>query len=120
MLGVSLGSFLLREYLTKYPEAGEIAGAIIMGTGHHNYVWAQYYSPLSAFYDHALGGAYDAVEADEELLLKKMMDATDKTIRYARKSHRPGSKHVLAENLLAKGTMLMRSEPERNHGAESV
>lgn len=34
MLGFSLGSFLLREYLTKYPDVGEIAGAIIMGTGH--------------------------------------------------------------------------------------
>ena len=34
MLGFSLGSFLLREYLTKYPDEGKIAGAIIMGTGH--------------------------------------------------------------------------------------
>ena len=34
MMGFSLGSFLLREYLTKYPGEGEIAGAIIMGTGH--------------------------------------------------------------------------------------
>lgn len=34
MLGFSLGSFLLREYLTKYPEEGQISGAIIMGTGH--------------------------------------------------------------------------------------
>lgn len=34
MLGFSLGSFLLREYLTKYPNEGELAGAIIMGTGH--------------------------------------------------------------------------------------
>ena len=34
MLGFSLGSFLLREYLTKYPGDGEVAGAIIMGTGH--------------------------------------------------------------------------------------
>lgn len=34
MLGFSLGSFLLREYLTKYPAEGELAGAIIMGTGH--------------------------------------------------------------------------------------
>lgn len=34
MLGFSLGSFLLREYLTRYPDEGEIAGAIIMGTGH--------------------------------------------------------------------------------------
>ena len=32
MLGFSLGSFLLREYLGKYPEG--IAGAIIAGTGH--------------------------------------------------------------------------------------
>lgn len=79
----------------------------------NNYVWAQYYNLLSAFYDHALGGAYDAIEDDEEVLLKKMMDAINKTIRYTRKSHRPGSKHLLAENLLAKATMLMRSEPER-------
>ena len=34
MLGFSLGSFLLREYLTKHPDEGKIAGAIIMGTGH--------------------------------------------------------------------------------------
>ena len=34
MLGFSLGSFLLREYLTKYPSEGELAGAIIAGTGH--------------------------------------------------------------------------------------
>ncbi len=34
LLGFSLGSFLLREYLTKYPDEGEIDGAIIMGTGH--------------------------------------------------------------------------------------
>ena len=34
MLGFSLGSFLLREYLTKYPREGELAGAIIAGTGH--------------------------------------------------------------------------------------
>lgn len=32
MLGFSLGSFLLREYLSKWPEG--IAGAVIMGTGH--------------------------------------------------------------------------------------
>ena len=34
MLGFSLGSFLLREYLTKYPSEGELAGAVIAGTGH--------------------------------------------------------------------------------------
>mgnify|MGYP003306588247 FL=1 len=34
MLGFSLGSFLLREYLTKYPDEGTLSGAIIMGTGH--------------------------------------------------------------------------------------
>lgn len=34
ILGFSLGSFLLREYLTKNPDEGEISGAIIMGTGH--------------------------------------------------------------------------------------
>jgi len=34
MLGFSLGSFLLREYLTQYPGEGELAGAAIAGTGH--------------------------------------------------------------------------------------
>lgn len=34
MLGFSLGSFLLREYLTKCPDVDGVAGAIIMGTGH--------------------------------------------------------------------------------------
>lgn len=34
MLGFSLGSFLLREYLAKFSNKGDIAGAIIMGTGH--------------------------------------------------------------------------------------
>ena len=34
MLGFSLGSFLLREYLTRYPTEGELGGAVIMGTGH--------------------------------------------------------------------------------------
>lgn len=78
-------------------------------------MWAQYYSLLSSFYDHVLGGAYDAVEADEERLLAKMVDATDKTIRYARRSHRPDSKHLLAENLLAKATLLIRSETEHKN-----
>lgn len=31
MLGFSLGSFLLREYLNRYPD--QIAGALILGTG---------------------------------------------------------------------------------------
>ena len=34
MLGFSLGSFLLREYLTRNPNEGMLSGAIIMGTGH--------------------------------------------------------------------------------------
>lgn len=34
MLGHSMGSFLLRQYLTKYSEG--LAGAIIMGTGYHS------------------------------------------------------------------------------------
>lgn len=86
----------------------------------HNYVWAQYYDLLSDFYDHVLGGAYDAVEPDEELLMKKMMDAVDKTIRYARKSHHPGSKHLLAKTILAKTTIIIRSEPEHKKQIEKL
>ena len=45
--------------------------------------------------------------------MKKMMDAVDKTIHYARKSHCPGSKHLLAKTILSKATMLIRSKPEQ-------
>lgn len=76
-----------------------------------NYVWALYYDLLSNFYDHALGGAYDAVFQDEKLLMERLIDATDKAIHYARHSHRPDSKQLLAKNILAKATILMRSEP---------
>ncbi len=78
----------------------------------NNYVMAQYYDLLSSFYDHVLGGAYDAIEPNEEFLMKQMMGAIDKTIHYARKSHRPGSKHLLAKTILSKATLLIRSVPE--------
>ena len=44
--------------------------------------------------------------------MKKIMDSVDKTIYYARKSHRPGSKHLLAKSILSKATMMIRSESE--------
>ena len=43
--------------------------------------------------------------------MKKMMDATDKTIYYARKSRCPGSKHLLAKSILEKAALLIRSKP---------
>lgn len=78
----------------------------------HHYAMALYYDLLSDFYDHVLGGAYDAVEQDEEVLLKKMTEAIDKTIHHARKAHYPGGKQLLAKTILAKATLLIRSEPE--------
>ncbi|MCD8148737.1 MAG: hypothetical protein LUE92_04045, partial [Clostridiales bacterium] len=79
----------------------------------NNYVWALYYDLLSNFYDYVLNGAYDAVRPDEKHLMEEMMEAIDKAIHYARKSHAPDSKPLLAKNILAKATILIRSEPER-------
>lgn len=78
----------------------------------NNYVWALYYDLLSHFCDHVLNGAYDAVRPDEKHLIKRMMDAINKAIHYARKSHAPGSKPLLAKNLLARAAILIRSEPK--------
>jgi serine/threonine protein kinase len=81
-----------------------------------NYVYALYYGLLSGYYDAKLNGAYDSVESGETACLAKLIVAIDKTIRYAKKSWlmQKIDKQFLAENLLAKAMILIRSCPEEN------
>jgi len=74
----------------------------------HTQVLAMYYNLLSEYYDALLNGAYASDEEDEMEIIHKMLDATDKAIRYARRSHKADSKQILARNLLGKATILMR------------
>lgn len=75
----------------------------------HHTVHALYYNLLSDYYDILLNGAYDTEDPDEELLLDKMMDAIEKTLRYAKRGLSHDGNHLYAKNILAKVTILMRS-----------
>jgi hypothetical protein len=76
-----------------------------------NFVYAQYYDLLSGFYDAKLNGAYEPGDPREKECLGKLIEATDKTIYYAKKSGFIG-KQILTKNLLGKATILIRSYPE--------
>ncbi|MBS7397739.1 MAG: hypothetical protein KIG32_04885 [Ruminiclostridium sp.] len=73
-----------------------------------NYVNALFYDMLSNYYDNLLCGAYDAANTEEKQILKKLTDAIDKTIAYSRKTRDYDGKTLLAKNLLAKATILIR------------
>lgn len=78
-----------------------------------SYVYALYYDMLSDYYDNLLGGAYDAVEPEEKYILQKMTSAVDKTISCSRRTSNPEGKTLLAKNLLAKATILIRNSPDK-------
>lgn len=100
-----------------YLERGdfETAAEKLLKAGHtakqfgSNYIYALYYDMLSGYYDNLLGGAYDAVDTEEKLILKKLNDAIDKTISYSRKTRNNYGQTLLAKNLLAKATILIRN-----------
>lgn len=75
----------------------------------HYRVYALYYNLLSDYYDILLNGAYDTEEPEEELLLNKMLDAIDKSLRYSKRGRTYDGDHIYANNILAKATVLMRS-----------
>lgn len=78
-----------------------------------SYVHALYYDMLSDYYDYILGGAYEAQEHDGKIILQKMMKSIDITIFYCRKTRIPESKQLLAKNLMAKATIIIRNSPDR-------
>lgn len=77
------------------------------------YVYAQYYDLLSDYYDILLDGCYDAVTSEEEELLELLLAAIEKTLRYSKKNISKDGEHLYAKNLLAKATILLRSNYEK-------
>ncbi len=71
--------------------------------------YAIYYDMVSAYYDFLLNGFYDTEDPYEKQLLDKMMNATEKTIHYAKRSRSRDDRHLYTKNILAKATVLMRS-----------
>lgn len=80
----------------------------------HPMVYAQYYNLLSDYYDILLNGAYDSEKNDEELLLSKMMEAIEQTLRYSKKLASHDGGHLYIKNILAKATILLRSTKGNN------
>ena len=75
----------------------------------HRMTYALYYDLLAEYYDILLNGAYDAEEPDEELLLDKLLNAIEQTLRYSKKDISRDGNHLYANSTLAKATILMRS-----------
>ncbi|MBQ9991544.1 MAG: hypothetical protein IJP31_11505 [Lachnospiraceae bacterium] len=108
---------IYRKAALVYADKGEIkamkrtislAGDMAKRVRHHQ-AYALYYDLASEYYDVLLNGAYDAITAEEEKLLQKLLVNIDKTIRYAKKLITKDTEHLYAKNLLAKATILMRS-----------
>lgn len=108
LYGYILGVYLERKDFgvadEKLREAGQTANRF--GS---SYVYALYYDMLSDYYDYVLGGAYVPQDPDEELILHKLINATNKTISYSRRTRNPEGKQLLAKNLLVKATILIRN-----------
>lgn len=73
-------------------------------------VKAEYYDALSDYYDHCLDGGYQTGNKKEEKLLRNMLLAMDKAIKYARRSRQEGFA-LLVKNLLGKAAVLIRATP---------
>ncbi|MCD8049373.1 MAG: AAA family ATPase [Clostridia bacterium] len=76
---------------------------------HDDKVYALYYNLLGDYYDILLNGAYDTENKDEERILNKMFDTTEKTLYYSKQVVKFDDDHLYAKNLLAKAVLLMRS-----------
>ena len=72
-------------------------------------VWALFYDIQSEFYDFLLDGAYDTRQSEEKAVFRKLMAALNHAIRWSRATGGTVGKEQLIKNLLAKGTILMRS-----------
>lgn len=71
--------------------------------------YAIYYNMLSDYYDILLDGFYDTDNQEEERILNKMLDAIEKTLFYSKKNISYDINHLYVKNILAKATILMRS-----------
>ncbi len=74
-----------------------------------NKIYALYYNLLGNYYDIRLNGAYDAVNKDERILLKKMMNAGERTLHYSKKDAAKDKDHLYIKNLIGKAVLLIRS-----------
>lgn len=85
-----------------------------------NYVLALYYDLITDYYDSILNGAYQAADENEAQLLTNLTVALDKGIQHARRSRNPERGHLLAKMLLAKATIMMRSNPNRKRAIDRL
>lgn len=72
-------------------------------------IYALYYDLLGEYYDIRLNGAYVPENKEEKSLLKKMMNAVEKTLSYAKNDIAHDKDHLYIKNLIAKAVLLIRS-----------
>ena len=72
-------------------------------------IYALYYNLLGEYYDIRLNGAYEPRNKEERILLKKMMNADERTLRYAKKDISQDMDHLYVKNLIGKAVIQIRS-----------
>lgn len=103
--------------ITIYAENGRISEAENMlkkakwlaDKVRHHKVYALYYNLDSNYCDILLNGAYCTEENDEEVLLNRMLNSIEKTLKYSKKGFAYDGDHLYVKHILAKATILMRS-----------
>lgn len=95
----------------KYEEAKRlIKQALIFAKQiNRNKIYALYYDLLGEYYDIRMNGAYEPKNKEERILLKKMMNAGERTLHYAKKDVTHDKDHLYVKNLIAKAVLLIRS-----------
>lgn len=74
-----------------------------------DYILGKYYSILGDYYDYCLDGHYEPESEEDEKLLRKLQDSVEKAIFYMRRSNTVYSAPYLAEYLITKATLIIRS-----------
>jgi hypothetical protein len=74
-----------------------------------DYIVGKYYSILGDYYDYCLDGNYEPENEDDKLHLHELQDSIEKAIFYMRRSNTVYSAPYLAEYLITKATLIIRS-----------
>lgn len=83
-----------KEYVTAHPDS---------------YNWGMFYNILAGYYDEKLNGNYYTLDAEQIKLLKKLLNAEDKSIEYMKKASGKDSTKLLAGFCVGKANLLIRS-----------
>ncbi len=78
-----------------------------------HYIWGKYYDMLTDFYEELLNGAYYTDDTDEQKLMQKLMQSTEKCIYHMKNSKHSKAYNLYIKYMLDKINLMIRAEPEK-------